>query len=188
MDGFDVHAFGWILTRSTLGEALRIQIGFPPRVDSTRYDRVSELWGELHTAMILDRAGASEKKDPAATRRSRDLFPDPRVLLDPRRAVLGERSKNAMRALLEFLVELWPERFSHAALTKKFWNWTLSAAVNLILLFFVLPVYDLPQPLHGYALIWTLLFGMMSFAFAFQYNRAATLFGRLGIHRDEHGD
>lgn len=116
MNGFHVHAVGWILAANTL--ALR----------PSEACEVSDLWTDLV------RARAEE------LRRANPL----RRLLFPRSLPLAPSTLAALTALVERMAAQHPERFSREALRRRRDHWALQAALGV--LFSVLAATLLPKP------------------------------------------
>lgn len=104
MNGFHVHAVGWLLTVSAFSLKLK-----PPEASE-----LSHLWEDLVRARAEDLARAS-----LVAR-----------LLAPRSIPLSEPTIKALIVLLERMAARHPERFGVAALRTRRNSWTLQAALG----------------------------------------------------------
>ena len=95
MNGFDVQAVGWLVTRDMLCHAAGALVGLKPPGTRRADDEIFRQWQRLIDAVDHDLAGQE------LTAR----------ILAPRRTPLSTRSEGAMRAFLERLVASYPERY-----------------------------------------------------------------------------
>jgi hypothetical protein len=167
VNGFDVHAVGWVVTRDMCGEAARTFLCLEPRLERDALEPLAALWYRVVVATREDQSALDY-----ATR-----------LLEPRRTPLSVRSEAAMRAFAGKLVEVCPRLYAHEALRRR----CLGACGRLIaslLCFLLLAASASPAaPLLGLASVCFLLVACWSFATTSQLFAAYRLIGQLRLER-----
>ena len=164
MNGFDVQAIGWIVTRDLCTEAARRFLGLTPRFERAALDELARRWDNVNAAVLGDQRAMS-----CAAR-----------ILRPRRTPLSNSSVAAMKAFIEELVTLSPHLYGYAGLRSRCLGECVQLIASLVccLLF---GLYASPDtPMFGRASLCFFLVGCWSSAVTFQLYRACRLTDRLG--------
>jgi hypothetical protein len=155
MNGFDVHAVGWVVTRDVCCEGARTCLGLKSRLSRVALEELGKHWARVANAVHDDRAAMTLGE---------------RLLLTGS-GPLSRKSEARMREFLERLVTLCPERYGRQGLNLRSLLGFVRVAVGAFS-FLLLGHYGSPEnPTLGQAAIVALLIGCWFLATTFQLRR-----------------
>lgn len=164
MNGFDVQAIGWIVTRDLCSELVRTSVGLRPKLERAALDDLASRWLRLNAAVLDDQRTRSWAAQ----------------LMWPRRVLLSEKSEAALKAFITELVAFCPGWYGHRGLRVR----CFAGAVQLVASFLcgaMLAGYgSTDAPILARASLCFFLLGCWSFAITVQLYGACRLVGRLG--------
>ncbi|HEX9275415.1 MAG TPA: hypothetical protein VGA51_03320 [Casimicrobiaceae bacterium] len=167
MNGFDVQAIGWIVTRDLCSEAARRFLGLNPRFDRAALEELARRWANVNETVLDD------QRTMSLTAR----------IMRPRRTPLSNNSVAAMKAFVQQLVTLSPGLYDYQALRSR----CLGECVQLVASFvccLLFGLYASPDaPMFGRASLCFFLVGCWFSAVTFQLYVACRLIGRLEARR-----
>jgi len=114
VNGFDVHAVGWIVTRDLWCEAARVFLGLKRTLPTAGLDALGKRWQNLGGAVHDDRLAMDGWLR----------------LMSPRRAPLSGRSEQAMEAFIGHLIAFRPQRYGYQALRSRCFDACLQLVVS----------------------------------------------------------
>jgi hypothetical protein len=100
VNGFDVQAIGWIVTRDLCTELARSLLGLRPRLERAALDELASRWLSLNAAVLGDQRTRSYAAQ----------------MLWPRRVRLSERSEAKLKAFIAELVAFSPRMYGYQGL------------------------------------------------------------------------
>jgi len=127
VNGFDLQAVGWIVTRDVCWETVRTFVGLPTRLPQTMFAELAHRWERVQRS-----AGEDWKNMDCWTR-----------LLAPRRTPLSKRTEEALGAFIEQLAASCPDRYGFRALRRR-WLDVLGRVLGIALCAFVVARYAPP--------------------------------------------
>jgi len=164
VNGFDVHALGWIVTRDLLIELARTFVGFRPRLERAGLDGLASRWLRLNAAVLDDQRTRSWAEQ----------------LMSPRRVSLSDKSMQALKAFVADLVAFCPRMYGYRALRGR----CFAECIQLVASFLcgaVLAGYGSTDvPILARASLCFFVLGCWSFAVTVQLCVACRLVARLG--------
>jgi len=125
VNGFDLQAVGWIVTRDVCWETVRTFLGLPTRLPQTIFAELGHRWERVQRW-----AGEDWKNMDCWTR-----------LLAPRRTPLSKRTEEALGAFVEELAASCPDRYGFRALRRR-WLDVLGRVLGIALCAFVVERYS----------------------------------------------
>ena len=103
VNGFDLQAVGWVVTRDVCWEAVRTFLGLRTRLPGAMFGELGRRWESVQRS-----AGEDWNRMDCWTR-----------LLQPRRAPLSRRTEEALGAFVEQLAVSCPDRYGSRALLRR---------------------------------------------------------------------
>ena len=124
VNGFDLQAVGWVVTRDVCWEAVRTFLGLRTRLPRAMFGELGRRWERVQRS-----AGEDWNNMDGWTR-----------LVTPRRAPLSRRTEEALGAFVEQLAASCPDRYGSRALLRR-WLDVLGRVVGIALCAYVVEHY-----------------------------------------------
>ena len=163
MNGFDVQAIGWIVTRDLCTELARALLGLRPRLERAALEKLASRWLSLNAAVLDDQRTRSYAAQ----------------ILWPRRIRLSERSEAAMKAFIAELVAFSPRMYGYQGLRGRCFGECVQLVASFLCSVMLGHYGSTDIPTLGQASLGFFLLGCWSFAVTVQLYGACRLVGRL---------
>lgn len=169
MNGFDIRAVGWVVTRDACYEGARVLLGLEPRLGKLALQELGRHWAKVVTVVQVDRRAMSFGE---------------RILLTGS-ASLSKRSEEAVQEFLERLAILSPRLYDSDALRARCLRGSIQVVAGCVLLAVFGHSASPENPTIGHAAIAAILLTAWSFMTTFQLCRMYRLAKHLLGHRAE---
>lgn len=165
VNGFDVHAIGWIVTRDLWTEFARTFVGFRPRLERAALNDLASRWHRLNAAVLDDQRTRSWAEQ----------------LMWPRRVSLSDKSVQALKAFIAELVAFCPRMYGYRGLGSRCFAEGVQLVASFLCSAMLAGYGQASVPLLAQASLVFFVLGCWSFAVTVQLYRACRLVGRLGM-------
>lgn len=162
MNGFDVQAVAWVVTRDFGCEAVRAWLGLKPPMATATLEELGRRWRKLISAVADDRMATSYGAR----------------ILWTRSLPLSNKGEEAMQEFIERLIAFCPDRYAARALRGRCVDACIQTAAG-VLGCLILGHYASPEnPTLGQAALVLFLMGCWSLTTTFQLRRMYNLIRR----------
>lgn len=164
VNGFDVQAIGWVLTRDICCEVARTCLGLKPPLARATLEELGKRWRKVAAAVADDRMAMSYGAR----------------IVWARGLPLSNKSEEAMQEFIKRLIAFRPDRYSTRALRARCVDGCIQTAAGFLGCL-ILGHYASPEnPTLGQAALVLLLMGCWSLTTTFQLRRIYNVIRRLG--------
>jgi len=163
VNGFDVQAIGWIVTRDACCDAARVFFGLKPRLPRASLGELGTRWHSVGAAVHDHRM--------AMTYWTR--------IICPRRTPLSQKAEQALEAFVETLITCCPDLYGYQALRSRCLGAGMQLAASCLCFVVLAPYVSVENSTIGQVQLVLFLMGCWSLAVTIQLWRMYRLVGSL---------